>query len=413
MQKHIEPIIDMIDELIEVLKMKNAKMGELMLNKKDPAPGIQEKYSQRLTRNQQQITYLVHLKDELQKTQSERSMLDLLDKVGSIEVRATMTNKSLKKIFKRKKPEISLRVPLTSYGKIAQFIKNIQEQREAILQVLRNEKSNKVRVFIGMPDNKSGQVSSSSINQFIKDATTSNLEPLDKKQPPALNDFRRDDRVNGARLPEECTKTADALRDTLMDFLGQSKSIVDDSSRKALCNAMLKNGQTLQTVFTNEMAPGRTCLVSQQNDPLTYSQGVATFNWHINGEGKLSVDLTLDVKSVTDLSRSPEPLVQDKKTGELRTFNPKTRHNPQGETYEECPTLLSYKATINFETKEIKESENEAQDKEVMAVPTVSRYELKVLSNQLHYTPSLTNYVHSEESAAPSVDFNRNSQISG
>lgn len=403
MHKHIEPIVGVISELIEILKMKNAKIGELMLKKKNTSPGVEKMYSEKLARNQQQIIYLTDLQTKLEKSQTEQSMLEILDKVGNIEIRAIITNKSLKQALQKKRHEISIRVPLASYGKISQFIKVIRESREAILQLLREEKSNTTRVIVGVPDEKSGRVRSPGIDDFIEKTKTSNVEHINENQPPALNDFRRDDRVNGTKLPEESTKTAAALRDSLMKFLSESQSAVDDSSRLALCNAMLKNGQTLQTVFTNEMAQGRSSYVSQQNHPLTYSQGVATFNWYLNEDGKLSIDLTLDVKSVTDLSSSPTPLVLDRTSGELREIDPKNKFNPRGDDYKECPTLMTYKATITFDTEEIERPDKSTQNKEVMAVPSIAHYEVRVFSNQIHYTPTFSNYVQSEDSNKSSV----------
>ncbi len=359
----------------------------------------------RITENK---NYLKSLRTRFKESQTEESLQSLLNEIESIDVKVGFFNQRLGS-NRDSPPKIVIRPKEGEYDKSIDSLKSIRNELMTSLQCIQSVKNKNHTTTIGMPD-ADQKITSPALEMFTRKSTATNHEVFPDNLPTALVDFRRNITVNGVKFTR--TISADELKTSLMEFLNTSESIRQSAPnvREALCNAMLKNGQALQTAFTNEYDAKKKPYLTPLtlgNELCMIAQTEANFNWTINERGQLTVNIELDMKSVLPMSNSKAfPLVIDKKTGEIREFD------FESEKIGQCPTILKYQSSISFETKtETHEEAGKEPVTETVAIPHVNDYTVTLFHDQFQYKPTLTAFEQLEtapkQAAAPPAAQNK------
>lgn len=337
----------------------------------------------RITANKE---YLRSLLSRIKESQSEESLLALLHEVENIEIKAGFVRQRLVPSLK-KPPTIIIGTELEGFNTVNQHLQKIREVLTIYLKSVQTVKNMNHTKTVGTLD-ANQKITSQSIQEFTEKSLATNHESFPENKPTALVDFRRNITVNHVKFPKSIT--SDELKKSLMEFLNTSEQIQRSPPiiREALCNAMLKNGQALQTVFTYEFKYGPPCItpLTLGNEQCLIAQTEANFNWTLNEKGALTVNVELDIKSVI-LPSNPKgfPLVIDRKTGEIREFD------PEREKIGQCPTLLKYQSSISFDTTtKVHEEAGKEPVTETVAMPHVNDYTVTLFHDSFRYTPTLT-----------------------
>ncbi len=244
-----------------------------------------------------------------------------------------------------------------------------------------------------------GQINSPVIQQFIANSRTTNKEEFPDDIPPALVDLRRDIPVNGRTFPK---LSEEAIRKEIRAFLETSEKFRhNEKAKDALCNAILKNGQGLQELFVLEYAYSDPKDYHLMIDGKFYSiaNNNTFYNWTINPDGDLCIDIELDMKALRPLTEETGTVyVIDSKTGELAQFQ-NTKDN-----IDNCPTIIKYRASVVFDVKssgsayktltQFQASKGTPSITE--AIPRVTSFDVTVYGDKVHYTPQLTQFLKLE-----------------
>ncbi|MBX9586213.1 MAG: hypothetical protein K2X50_03035 [Gammaproteobacteria bacterium] len=414
-------ITDSINSLIS-LELVRAVLDESKLSietskaQKDPkkVEALTQKLATKKERSLEIIHYLKDLQNRILENQTEESLATLLRELEGIKIQAHFVVDPLAKYLKEKnsvlvhsksheapsstkKKEFVYRPKLELLKQTINQFAEIHSGLNVLLASLQSVNAMNHSMIQGLPDNK-GQINSPAIQEFTKDSTASNTEVFPDENPPAIFDLHRSVLVNGKLLHFIPTQDEigtgkyktplEKLKAQLLSFLDEDESIRNNPIvREALCNAILKNGQSLQTAFTNEYLPDNHKvwpMVDRNNNELCLiADTEATYNWTLKN-GLLTVDIELDVKSLTTpFSRIPSaPRIIDNKTGEIREYD------PEQEKCGSCPTIIKYQASISFDTK--------PTANETLAVPQVNHYAVTVFHDQFQYTPTLTVFAELE-----------------
>lgn len=329
------------------------------------------------------INYLKSLRARITERPSEKELMQLLKEIEKAPIQVGSQTFSTGDLLRNKDLPTSL-----------QRMKKIHDSLNDQLASLEYSERTAGVLYIGEAD-ESGQINSPVIQKFIANSKTSNKEEFPHDTPPAIVDLQRDILVNGRNFPKF---SEEAIRKEIRAFLETSKKFKNNEKAKdALCNAILKNGQGLQELFVLEFVPSDSKDYPLLIDGKSYMIGSnnTQYNWTINSEGDLCMEVELDIKSLISLTGDGAiPYIIDSRTGELRLFDEKR------DEIGNCPTLIKYKASIVFD---VKSSDSAYKTKAQFqaskgnptlteAVPRINSFNITVYSDKVHYTPQLTQF---------------------
>ncbi len=377
---------------------------------------LRQKFEAKKKPIQDKIDYLKDLQNRISNSQTEESLVSLLRELEGIQIQASFVfdplsryleetkslpihSKDRQDVSTEKRKNFVYRPKLQQLKQTIKRFSDIHNCLNAELASLQSVNSLNQSMIHGLPDEK-GQIHSPAIETFTKESTASSSEVFPNNDPPAMADLNRSILVNGKKLNFIPTQDeiesgkyktpVEKLKAQLLSFLDEDESLRNNPiAKEALCNAILKNGQSLQSIFTNEYLPENhkvwPLVDRSNNEPCLQADTIAIFNWTIKN-GHLTVDIELDVKSViTPFSKiSSAPRIIDTKTGEVREYD------PEQEKSGDCPTILKYQSTVTFDTKpDAQPQEGNVQKTETLAIPHVNDFKVTVFHDQYQYTPTL------------------------
>ncbi len=419
-------IIDSIESLIGLelsRNMLNTTKTEIARDKAKNDPKALEALNQKLESKQQKsqlrINYLRNLQNRIANNQTEESLLSLIREIEAIKVKAGFVTTPLLSTLKEEqsllihtkkgspvKSQMIYSTTLDNRKKTTEFLMSIHGELNSLLRSYQISKQFNQSQFFGLP-NAQAQITSPMINNFVQDATASNTENTGHN-PRALTDFGRGMLLNGVNI--NCNPTSDEfdnglfktplekLKAKLYEFLDTDESIRNNpSAREALCNAILKNGQSLQEIlikeYLAEFHKNWPLIDRNDNQRCLPADTVPYFNWAIK-DGKLIMEMELHVKTVikphSTTHQAPE--IIDRNTGELREYDPETERRGA------APTILKYQTTITFDLVTAPGSHDEPeQNVQTLAIPRVTLYEVTLFHDQFQYKPTLTQFITEQE----------------
>lgn len=376
----------------------------------------------RLQASQERIVYLQNLRTRLKASQTEESLISLLKEIEGIQIKSKFVVDRITNYLKASKsqpihskkgeprPEpIIYSTGLDRFKTTVGLFVSIHDFLNASLVSLRTSNNLGHRMILGTKDNLD-QINSPAITEFIRKGTATSDEVFGS-DPPALSDIHRGILVNGKAL--NCTLTdadverglyktpADKLKALFLEFLNSDDSLRNNpQEREALCNAMLKNAQALQAIFTNEFAPENYSnypLVDRSNTDCILANTITSYNWTIQN-GHLTMDLELDVKTVMTTT----PQIIDQHTGIVRELDDEL------DDFGTCPTIIRYQGRITFDTASEVSSDELAQPVRTLAIPSVDQFEVSVFHDEFQYKPTLTDFheFHVSPNQAPTPSKN-------
>lgn len=413
-----ERISEAITKLIDIEcaeRVLDTSKYEIVKTKKDREELVIA-YEERMHQRPINIKYLQELRRRIKANPSEATLVSLLQEIEGLHIKVGDRVLTFGQIFEknqwglthRKNQDIAphdvlfyyqKRIEGEPHARPLEFLKHIHDQLNTQLSSLRSANTMNGVYIIGIPD-ETGKINSPAIREFISTSAASNKEIFPNDDPPALFDFRRGININGRGFPNI---SLDELKKEIHAFLQSSHKLRDDpKTTRALSNFMLKNGQSLQSIFTDEFIDRSLHRITAGEFHYSIGDNNIFYNWTIDAQGELRLDMELDIKSIVQIPDSenfdpePDPFILDSQTGMLR------ESDKEKDDRKNCPTIIKYKASITFEiSKEAPAFKSLAffqthLTSETIATPVVKTFDVTVYNDKIQYTPTLTNFTQLE-----------------